>query len=273
MKNRQTLLPSLALMLSFWLVMTGQVEAMGHDPYSDVTVEIVSDERGPLPRYDAGSGREQSRRSYVEARDGERYRIWVSNRSGDRVGLVIAVDGRNIISGEQSHLGPHEQMYILGPYQSGEYGGWRTGRDQVNRFYFTGMTDSYAAAWGDYSAMGVIAVAVYRSRHQDTYVPWENQQRRGPQEGRQDQPMAERQEAPGTGYGETDWSPSRKVQFSPEDRPAAREFIKYEWHSTLCKLGIIDCRRHHGGNRFWPDDDQRGGYAPPPPQRPYRGQE
>ena len=182
MKNRQRTLGVLAVIFLFWPVMICEVAATGFARSSDVTIEIVSDERGPLPKYDAGFGSERSRRSYVAARDGERYRIWVSNRSGNRVGLVIAVDGRNIISGEQSHLGPHERMYILGPYQTGQYEGWRTGRNQVNRFYFTGMSDSYAAAWGDYTAMSVIAVAVYDSRYEDRSLPREFQQDNSPQQ-------------------------------------------------------------------------------------------
>ncbi len=270
MKNRQRTLRILAIIFLFWPVMTSQVEAMGFDRNSEVTVEIVSDERGPLPKYDAGFGNEYNRRSYVAALDGERYRIWVSNRSGNRVGLVIAVDGRNIISGEQSQLGPHERMYILGPYQTGQYEGWRTGRNLVNRFYFTGMSDSYAAAWGDYTAMGVIAVAVYQSRHEDRSIPREFQRNNSPQERRLDRPMARGQrEAPGTGYGESEWSPSRPVEFFPQDRPAVKEFIKYEWYATLCKRGIIDCQRPRGGNRFWPEWDHDRGFAPPPPRWPF----
>lgn len=271
MENRQRVMRILAIIVLFGSVMTSQAAARGFARSSDVIVEIVSDERGPLPKYDAGFGNEYSRRSYVAAREGERYRIWVSNRSGNRVGLVIAVDGRNIISGEQSHLGPHERMYILGPYQTGQYEGWRTTSNQVNRFYFTGMSDSYAAAWGDYTAMGVIAVAVYDSRYEDRSLPREFRQKSSPRQRGMDRPMARGQrEAPGTGYGESEWSPSRTVQFFPEERPSTKEFIKYEWYATLCKRGIIDCQRPRGGNRFWPERDHDDGFAPPPPYWPFR---
>lgn len=270
MKSGQRIVRILALAISVLAVMTCQGMAGSIDYFAGVSVEVVSDERGPLAKYDAGFGSGDSRRSYVAARDGERYRIRVYNRSNDRVGLVIAVDGRNIISGSQSHLGSNERMYILGPYQTGEYEGWRTARNRVNRFYFTGMSDSYAAAWGDYSAMGVIAVAVYHDRHEERTGPREFRSEKGLPERRMDQPMARGQrEAPGTGYGEAEWSPSRTVQFFPQERPAAREFIKYEWYATLCKRGIIDCREYQGGNRFWPKNDRHGGYAPPPPRWPF----
>ena len=150
-------------------VTAGQVLAGGINYFPEISVEIISDERGYLNKYAAEYGDMHARRNYVVARDDERYRIRVHNRSNERIGLVIAVDGRNIISGRKSYFGPNERMYILGPYDTGEYEGWRTGKNRVNRFYFTGMSDSYAASWGDYSAMGVIAMAAYKSRHRGIY--------------------------------------------------------------------------------------------------------
>jgi hypothetical protein len=247
-----------------------QASARGLESYSAVDVDIISDHLGVLTKYDAGFGGGHENHSYVEARDDERYRIRIRNRSGTRIGLVIAVDGRNIISGKKSELGHRERMYILGPYQTGEYEGWRTGKNRVNRFYFTGMDDSYSAAWGDYSAMGVIALAVYEGRQQDVYIPRQEKRRNSPQDG----PLRRnRQESPGTGIGESEWSPSREVPFEPERKPAFREFIKYEYLSTLCRKGIADCRHYRDrdrGNRFWPDHERNNGFAPFPPGRPLR---
>ena len=255
--------------LLFLLVATEQGMARGFNHNTNVSVEVISDQRGTLTKYDAGNHNRHVQRSYVIARDNERYNIRIRNRSNERIGVVIAVDGRNIISGSKSYLKPNERMYILGPYETAEYDGWRTGRNRVNRFYFTGMNDSYAAAWGDYSAMGVIAVAVYESRHQDIY------QYKGKQQTRPlDRPRANaRRQDPGTGFGETQWSPSRTVQFEAQDRPAAKEFIKYEWRSTLCKRGVINCRKQKmqgRENRFWPDHRQGLGYAPFPPKWRYQ---
>ena len=50
---------------------------------------------------------------YVEAVKGDRYLIEVTNQTGRRIGVVIAVDGRNIISGKKSDLKRNEQMYII----------------------------------------------------------------------------------------------------------------------------------------------------------------
>ena len=84
---------------------------------------------------------------------------------------------------------------------------------------------------------------------------------------------AEAQAEPGTGYGESEWSPSRRVEFEPLPRPFAQYFLKYTWRDTLCLQGVIDCDggRRPPRNRFWKEDDDDD-YAPPPP-RYDRGEE
>ena len=240
-----------------------------------VDVDVVGDTRGTLPEYGAaGKVRAAAtQRAYVEALRGERYTVRVTNRTGERIGLVIAVDGRNIISGKKSHLRPDERMYILPPHGSGTYEGWRTDRDTVNRFYFTDPGDSYAAAFGDTSAMGVVAVAVYREKEIPVALDLrESRERNNAPAPRGGAPEAEsagpRASAPqrksgdaGTGFGEEHHSPVVRVEFEPETRVAERHFLKYEWRETLCRKAVIDCR--WSKNRFWDDD----GYAPYPPGR------
>ena len=75
-------------------------------------------------------GRSGEQRAYLEAVPGAGYAIRVTNTSGQRVGLVVAVDGRNIVSGKKSKLRSNERMYVLGPYETATYRGWRSGRDQ-----------------------------------------------------------------------------------------------------------------------------------------------
>ena len=125
-----------------------------------VEVSIVTDNGHSLPFYPHKSSH-GLKKVYAEAVKGDHYRIVVRNKLNRRVGVVVAVDGRNIISGQKSWLKNNERMYILEPYATNEYSGWRTGQERVNRFYFTDVPDSYAAAFGDQSAMGVIALAVY----------------------------------------------------------------------------------------------------------------
>ncbi len=241
-----------------------------------VDVDVVSDARGTLPLYRAGSRGHGTHRSWLEARKGERYGIRIRNHTARRIAVVVAVDGRNIISGERSDLRGDERMYVLAPYESTTYDGWRTARDTVNRFYFTEPGDSYAAVFGDQSAMGVIAVAVYREagpprtaqteRHAPAAPPGMEQRADvlgGAARGLAPEPKGK---SAGTGFGEEADSPSIRVAFAPEARAAERHFLKYEWRDTLCRKGIVDCR--WSGNRFW--DDAR--YAPYPPGR-HRGDE
>ena len=209
------------------------------------------------------AGRPQTTKVYAEAVKGDHYSIVARNLLGRRVGLVIAVDGRNIISGQRSWLRNDERMYILEPYGYGEFKGWRTSLESINRFYFTDPGDSYAAAFHDESAMGVIAVAVYPEvrRRQE---PMDLSQ--APQKSdRQAAPSAKAEgETAGTGFGRVEHSPARVVAFEPEGTAADTIYIKYEWHSTLCSRGIISCDRvKPPRNRMWDGDD----FAPPPPGR------
>jgi hypothetical protein len=255
-----------------------------------VEVRIVTDDGRTLPTYPAKM-RHGVRKVYAEAIKGDHYRIEVKNRLNRRVGLVIAVDGRNIISGTKSWLKNNERMYILEPYGSGEFAGWRTAQDRINRFYFTDVPDSYAAAFGDESAMGVIAVALYPEvRRYEPPIPLSRTTTSFPRgyEGKavgsadkaeaapaarensgklmkeKDARSAQALENAGTGYGRDEYSPSQIVAFEPEKRAVETIYLKYEWRSTLCKLGVVQCAQpyRHTPNRLWDDY----GYAPPPPQ-------
>lgn len=267
MPLRTLLTPLLALAALLAAATAAAWERLDAD---DVAIRIVDDRGRDYAQYPAeGRSRPWVQKAYLEAERGAGYAIHVQNLSPYRIGLVIAVDGRNIISGRRSELRPDERMYVLGPYQRAVYDGWRTGRQRVNRFYFTHAGDSYAGAFGDYSAMGVIAVAAFREQD---YRPPTHKGR--PQEERADkrrhsQAAPKALEEPGTGFGDERWSPSRRVEFQPEHQPFGRWLVKYEWRETLCRKGVIDCRphrRHPPGNRFW-DDPHYGGYAPYPPGR------
>ena len=252
-------------------------------------VRIVTDDGRTLPTYPVKM-RHGVRKVYAEAIKGDHYRIEVKNSLNRRVGLVIAVDGRNIISGTKSWLKSNERMYILEPYGSGEFEGWRTSQDRINRFYFTDVPDSYAAAFGDESAMGVISVALYPevqrckppipfSRTTPSSLRGYEGQAAGSADKADAAPAAragsselmkekaarseQALESAGTGYGRDEYSPSHIVAFEPEKRAVETIYLKYEWRSTLCKLGVVKCTRlsRRPPNRLWDNN----GYAPPPP--------
>lgn len=235
-------------------------------PYSEysnpISIDII-DDNGQIFNKHQQRDNYKNHRAYVEARKGAHYKIRVRNRTNKRIAVVIAVDGRNIISGKKSYLRNTERMYVLDPYQSATYKGWRTGKNKVNRFYFTDAGDSYSAAWGDYSAMGVISAAVYkevpRYEAQVDYYKKSTKARRG----------AMAAEEAGTGFGREEYSASRKVEFQPEQQHSGQYFFKYEWRNTLCQHEVLNCYNtpyNSGGNRFWPyNTDGNGAYAPYPP--------
>ena len=233
-----------------------------------VDVSIVSDNGRFLPFYPMKS-HATLKKVYAEAIKGDHYRIIVQNKLDRRVGIVIAVDGRNIISGKKSWLKNDEKMYILEPYATNEYSGWRTAQDRINRFYFTDVPDSYAAAFGDKSAMGVIAVVVYPEikRYEPTidysYMTREKKERVAQDKAAAPSVQSRLSESAGTGFGREEYSPSYRVSFDSENRAAETILIKYEWRKTLCDLKIINCYRskEYSHNRIWDND----GYAPPPP--------
>lgn len=228
-------------------------------PFLPVDINVLSDNSGSLPEFPV-SGSSDHYRAYLQAALNQRYKLRISNNTGQRVGIVIAVDGRNIISGQKSYLHNSERMYILDAHATAEYEGWRTGANQVNRFYFTEATNSYAAAWGDNSAMGVIAMAVYVERPRPEIMDRIYEKRMGPSAPE----SAATQAAPGTGFGETRYSPSYSVNFEPLSESLEKVFLKYEWRETLCEKRIISACQNlpkTNENRFWPDNK---GYAPPP---------
>ena len=123
---------------------------------------MVNDRGRPYPQYPLDGRGSSVFKAYVEAVRDQKYSVQIRNRSNQRIGVVIAVDGRNIISGDRSNLRPDERMYVLGPYQQETYEGWRTG-EPGQPLYFTDAGDSYPGPGAIIPAMGVIAVAAFRS--------------------------------------------------------------------------------------------------------------
>ncbi len=131
-------------------------------PGAMVGVSVEMDGRFP-PLYPAPDG---SDRWYLEAREGGRYAIALANRTRERLGVVVTVDGLNAISG-QPDVGPG-RMYVLGPWDQTTVRGWRTSLSEVRRFTFVDERASYAARSGKAnSKMGWIEVAVYRERRHE----------------------------------------------------------------------------------------------------------
>ncbi len=261
-------------LLAAILVVTGGTPAFAYgkptaDP-GEVVIELVSDSGTvfqTISHKDFQTGSTHVIKRYLEARKGDNYGLVIRNPTAYRIGVVIAVDGRNIITGKRSELKNTESMYIVEPCNMARFDGWRTSSDQVHRFYFTDAADSYSVrTFNDTSAMGVIAMAVYREKEQPrAYLEDKREQRSAPaapgsaSKG-MDRALAE--ESAGTGFGDARYSPVITVAFEPERSPMQKTLVKYEWREVLCRKGILSCGRETG-NRLWDDL-----YAPYPPGYP-----
>jgi hypothetical protein len=117
-------------------------------------INRTTNERQPI-YYHAG-------KTYVAGSPGDRYAVKVANRTGARVLAVVSVDGVNVISGETASYG--QTGYVFSPWQSYDITGWRKSQSEVAAFYFTSLSDSYAARTDRPQDVGVIGVAVFREQ-------------------------------------------------------------------------------------------------------------
>ena len=201
-------------------------------------------------------------RLYVAGTPGERYAVYVANRTGGRVMTVVSVDGVNAVTGETAAL--DQNGYVLGPHQSFEIAGWRKSTSEVAAFYFTQLPDSYAARTDRPDNVGVIGVAVFRE-HQPPrpaelprprpYARSDGAAREAessvadaagapaasaPSENAAEQRALRRQEKIGTGHGERERSDVVYTQFRrATSYPNETIAIHYDTRANLVARGII----------------------------------
>jgi len=207
--------------------------------------------------------------SYVAGRPGDRYAVRLTNRSPERVLVVLSVDGVNAVSGETAAVA--QTGYVLAPYQSAEITGWRKSYSEAAAFYFTALPDSYAARTGRPDNVGVIGAAVFRERVAE---PAGGSLQPSPpvaakESGSGNRMEAERQ-APaattadaagaaqdaarrsrsepamgdekklGTGHGEREYSPTTQTAFErASSTPAEIVQVRYDNYANLLASGVI----------------------------------
>ena len=248
-----------------------------------VSVQVDGRQASLYPAPD-GSGR-----YYLEARAGSRYAVALANRTGERVGVVLTVDGLNAISGEQDN--GRGRMYVLDPWQSTSVQGWRSSLQEVRQFTFVDERRSYAARTGKANEkMGWIEVAVYRERRafvQATPYPYSEPRRPYPADDqareRAQAPAAPeassakdegdsaaraegntaRRSYPGTGWGERTHDPVVLVSFDPEAEPRECITLRYEYRPTLVALGVLPTWPN-SRDRLWQRERAEPGFAQPP---------
>jgi hypothetical protein len=222
------------------------------DPGGLAGVELYDrTDRRTLPVHEHGG------RLYVAGEPGHQYEIRLRNRSSERLLAVTSVDGVNVISGETAETG--QSGYVLSPWDSVEIDGWRKSMDQVATFYFTRLSNSYAARTGRPQNVGVIGVALFRER-QHCCPRYLNEE---PAEIAPAEPLA-RDEADtaaapsrqssreklGTGHGHRETSPVEYVDFQrASSAPEETIVIYYDSTRNLLARGILPEPRKYADRR------------------------
>jgi hypothetical protein len=237
-------------------------------------------------------------RRYFQAFRGRNYSLVVRNNSAQRVGVLLSVDGLNVVNGERSRLSRNEAMYVLDPHERTVIRGWRTSLQDVRKFVFVNEERSYAERTGQANGdMGWIRVLAFRER----WMPWlrddqgqirdrrqgEDRDEERPYGARpeaEDAPRTPRREAappssaeprlqadryhgegeqsnPGTGWGDRSWDPVNRTWFNPERNATDHLVLRYEYASGLRALGI-DPR--WSPDRLWERERGELGFAQPP---------
>ena len=231
--------------------------AIERGPYS---LEILVD-GVPLDEF-AGRGK-----TYIEATEGHEYSIRVTNRTARRIAVALSVDGLNTIDAKTTTAGAASK-WILSPYETITLDGWQTSSAKARRFFFTTEEESYGAWLGRTTNLGIISAAVFRERVPDPPAPIVQPHSR---EGGRDQDKKEarrkdsapsaRSAAPeselsdemaATGIGRELDHRVRRVRFESESSPAALIELRYEYHDTLVRLGVLPrpfARDRHGIER------------------------
>lgn len=105
---------------------------------------------------------EHEGRLYVAGEPRHQYELRIRNTSAARVLAVTSVDGVNVITGETAAA--PQSGYVIEPWGAVQIEGWRKSLDEVATFYFTRLSDSYAARTGRPHDVGVIGVALFREQ-------------------------------------------------------------------------------------------------------------
>ncbi len=219
--------------------------------------------------------------TWVPGAPGHRYAVRLTNRSDERVLVVLSVDGVNAVSGETAD--PSQAGYVLAPGQGTEIAGWRKSLDDIAQFVFTDLPDSYAARTGRPDNVGVIGIAVFREAHPIAYYEPAPPVVRNQAGSAQPGPRADKAAAPaaesamedsaygevasqriGTGHGDREWSPVGRTGFERASaRPAQVTQLRYDDLDNLVALGVVP-RPYHRWRQERPEAFPAGFVADPP---------
>jgi len=190
--------------------------------------------------------------TYVEALHASEYSVRLSNRSGIRIAVALAVDGLNSIDAKTTSAAAAAK-WVLDPWETVTIDGWQTSQQSARRFVFTTEPDSYGAWLGRTDNLGVIEAVVFRERTaprddaeevtRPTAKDEAKRQRSGaapaPGLGSESAAGALSQEHAATGIGRRVDNPVRRVELELEPEPSSQVRIRYEYRPQLVALGVL----------------------------------
>jgi hypothetical protein len=206
--------------------------------------------------------------AWVAGTPGHRYAVRLTNTTGERVLVVLSVDGVNAVSGETA--APSQAGYVLGPWESAEIAGWRKSLDDIAQFVFTDLTDSYAARTGRPDNVGVVGIAVFRERQRRPLPPALAASPQAKAAGASaDRAMASEAmpQRIGTGHGPREWAPVGQTTFErSSSAPQQLSQLRYDSVDALVALGVLP--RHRLADAYNPPRAFPAGFVPDPPLNP-----
>lgn len=226
-------------------------------------------------------------KSYVEAQEGAEYEVRLRNPTPYRVAVALSVDGLNTIDARRTTAWDASK-WVIAPYSSISITGWQMSSERARRFYFTSERDSYGAKIGQISNLGTISAVFFRERRTTTGIvtapPYpgsrDDEDGRGTNKSKSSsssgdaavnrqggEVQAPKDEYAATGIGRSVQNDVRWVNMDLESAPAGEVTLRYEYYSTLVRLGILPrpypqpdpLRRREGATGF---EDRR--FSPEP---------
>ena len=237
-----------------------------------VDISVIDRDSGQwLPKYPYRGD------TWVAGTPGSRYSVRLANTTGERVLVVLSVDGVNAVTGQTAN--PAQAGYVLEPWESAEISGWRKSMDDIAQFVFTDLGDSYAARTGRPHNVGVIGVAVFQELQRRPYPlpsPPIGRNRSYEQQASKAAAAAAEMESAtdsvaqqrmGTGHGQREWAPVGQTRFQRASlKPAQISEVRYDDARRLYAMGAIPresrIRPRPSAPRAFPD-----GFVADPPYR------
>lgn len=194
--------------------------------------------------------------TYVEAIQHAEYSLRLSNRTGRRMAVALAVDGLNTIDAKTGSA-TRASKWVLDPWQTITIEGWQIGPDAARKFFFTSEDKSYGAWLGKTSDLGVIEAVAFSEfvpppPTRRPYLEQEKRESARMRSGDSNAPHAAGKAAPepmpaegfdddmaATGIGRKIDNRVTRVQMRLDPRPAVHLRLRYEYRQQLVSLGVL----------------------------------